>query len=528
MAKNAYLLRRPSGIYVVRICIPARLQELYGKKEIHISTRSRRLDEAKELSFRVLTHWQQQLLQEGQRDMDLAKILKGSPPPLDKGLLPVSIAASERGLTTEQLLLEIARIAASAAIKPPLKGTERFRDMHVSELAKRFCLTKKDQWTLATKQKMSYSFGLFVELMEDPQLGEIDRELMRAYREKLSLLPYHPERVKNLHGGNTSQELIEIAKSKKLRLMTTKTLAGHCVRMSELFGWAIKEDYLDKNPAQGLVEAKEEGLSQDGRNLFSDEDLGLIFGAKWFKDGRGIPTSKGKYPHFRCHYYWIPLLGLYTGARLNELCQLHLTDVKVSEKGTPYIEFTEDAPVDLTKASTKDKSLKTRNSRRVVPIHQRLLDLGFIEYVKALKSGGHVRLFPEVGRDRVKGYAKDPGKWFNTRYLGDELKMIRDGKKTFHSFRHCFTTALHHLDTNPLVVNQLIGHERGVGENQNRYRHDKTADELIDAVNKVSFPLPHIAKFDSLAGIAALDWALLNKTTRYTKTRSAEGETEAA
>ena len=31
-------------------------------------------------------------------------------------------------------------------------------------------------------------------------------------------------------------------------------------------------------------------------------------------------------------YYWVPLLGQYTGARLNELCQLYVNDIKEIDK----------------------------------------------------------------------------------------------------------------------------------------------------------------------------------------------------
>lgn len=628
-----------------------RLQKWYGKKEIHISTRSRRIEEAKEQSFRILTHWQHQLVQGGQCDMDLIKVSNGSALLSGKGIIPVLTAASELGLSPEELLLEMwntntevlfqavdwsgtaipidqvereyaddrssftyliddalakgekklknglvlasrsrsavdslraagshsdwlffedskrkkaiffdspgvevelkdalvtkgsveairVRLAgtiaapvleearavrlARAATEPKAvpKGPGKFLETPVSTLIAEFCESKKENWGLPRQQKMAQSFSLFVEAMGDPVLGTIDRGMLKTYRDLLKTQPHHPERVKNRFAASTFKELQAVAKANGLPLMTTGTLNTHCGHMSELFSWAVREEMLERNPAEALVTVKRDRRDQDSRAEFSEAELQLIFSAGWFKNGRGTPTSKGKYFDFRPHYYWLPLLGLFTGGRLNELCQLHLTDIRKTEAGTYYFDFNLDDE-DKTEEGGKDKSLKNVNSRRVVPIHQYLIDLGFIEYVEALRAAGHKRLFPEIKPDRVKGYSKDPGKWHNQRYLGDLLRIPRDNKKTFHSYRHMFSTALHNLGVQALLVNQLMGHERGSNENQNRYRHDMAADGLIGEVNKLKFALPAIEKFDATCGIAALEWALENKKTRKVRGKPA-------
>ncbi|MFC6282458.1 MULTISPECIES: site-specific integrase [Polaromonas] len=418
------------------------------------------------------------------------------------------------------------RISAPVmASKTILKGPLKYEEQPVSVLIAEFCETKKVNWGLPRQQKMAQSFSLFIEAMGDPVLGTIDRGMMKAYRDALKLQPHHPERVRNSHAVSTFKELQAVAKANSLPLMTTNTLNTHCEHMSELFTWAVREEMMERNPAEALVTAKRDKRDQDSRAPFSDADLQLIFGAEWFQNGKGTPTSKGKYFDFRPHYYWLPLLGLFTGARLNELCQLHLTDIKRSAAATDYFDFNLDDEDKTDEGSgreaEKDKSLKNVNSRRIVPVHQILIDLGFIEYVEALRKAGHKRLFPEISRDRVKGYSKDPGKWHNQRYLWERLHIPRDNKKTFHSYRHMFSTALHNLAVQDLLVNQLMGHERGTNENQNRYRHDMAADGLVGEVNKLNFALPTIAKFDVACGIAALDWALENKRTRKVKGKPA-------
>ncbi|MCQ8119949.1 hypothetical protein [Methylomonas rosea] len=92
------------------------------------------------------------------------------------------------------------------------------------------------------------------------------------------------------------------------------------------------------------------------------------------------------------HYCWLPLIGLYTGARINEICQLNpAEDIKQdSATGIHYFHFTDESP----SAEGVDKSIKTNSSRRVVPIHSKLIDLGFLDYVERVKTAGHKIIFP--------------------------------------------------------------------------------------------------------------------------------------
>ncbi len=79
---------------------------------------------------------------------------------------------------------------------------------------------------------------------------------------------------------------------------------------------------------------------QDRRDLFTDEELEQIFSADWFKKGAGKPNQYGRYTSFRPFHYWLPLLALYVGGRINELCQLYLTDIREDKTGLPILILT--------------------------------------------------------------------------------------------------------------------------------------------------------------------------------------------
>ncbi|MCO2667079.1 site-specific integrase, partial [Pseudomonas aeruginosa] len=175
--------------------------------------------------------------------------------------------------------------------------------------------------------------------------------------------------------------------------------------------------------------------------------------------------------------------------------QLYLDDVRQSETGTWFLDFNLDGDK-VEEADVPDKSLKTVNAERVVPLHAELVRLGLPEYVARLRRAGHTRLFPELKRDPVKGYGKPAGSWFNERFLGKKLGIKRNGMKTFHSFRHTFVTALERLDLPERVLAQFAGHERGTTQAGSRYAKDRSADELAKNLAGLHFP--------ALAGVAPI------------------------
>lgn len=94
--------------------------------------------------------------------------------------------------------------------------------------------------------------------------------------------------------------------------------------------------------------------------------------------------------------YWLPLVGLYTGARVNEVCQLNpQCDIaQDAESGIWYFDITEDSETD----ERVIKAVKNDPSKRKVPIHSALLGLGFLSYVERVKGTGSALLFPRLLR----------------------------------------------------------------------------------------------------------------------------------
>lgn len=376
-------------------------------------------------------------------------------------------------------------------------GKKRFSEL--------FDLYKADRsWKAVQAKRMETETALFKELMSDPELGCIDKAMILKFAELLAKLPPDTYLYKRRYKTNSLHELIAIAEKNGLPLKSETTVKGHIGRLSEVLGYGEANRMLTFNPAADFKRGsrREMHRAQDERHVFSPEELDLIFSQDWFKDGAGNFTEKGDWTLWKPLYYWLPLLGLLTGGRLNELSQLYLDDVKQSDtdKDVWYIDFNM-----VQSGKFEDKSLKTVNAIRIVPIHQTLIRLGLLKYIATLRKAGHDRLFPELKWDGMKGYSKAAGAWFNERFLGGQLKIERDGKRTFHSLRHCFITTLERLDTPHRVVDQLVGHVRGKTQSMSRYAKDRNATELQPLINNLVFPcLSDIVPFNTHAGLKAL------------------------
>ncbi|WP_172965685.1 tyrosine-type recombinase/integrase [Agrobacterium sp. FDAARGOS_525] len=130
---------------------------------------------------------------------------------------------------------------------------------------------------------------------------------------------------------------------------------------------------------------------------------------------------------------WLPLLGTVTGARIGELIRLQAKDIYQVEGGHWVLDLTTDlvTPDGLAVA----RRVKTKSSRRIIAIHQAIVDAGFIEYVKTFPKDGWI--FPWAfyhGKEKVKRPADAASKRLN-----GQLKKIgihKEIESTFHSSRH--------------------------------------------------------------------------------------------
>jgi integrase len=182
--------------------------------------------------------------------------------------------------------------------------------------------------------------------------------------------------------------------------------------------------------------------------------------------------------------FWLPVLGLFTGARQAELGNLSAANVQIdAETSAPLLYF--------VAKRARGKRVKTDASERVVPVHPEVIRLGFMSYVEARRhaDGNDAWLFPLVSPEQGRAGIPAFSQWFG-RYL--RAAGVTDKAKVFHSFRHTVKDALRRGRADHEMREAIIGHSQassvswGYGAPAMLSRFGAAA--LCDAINRISYP----------------------------------------
>ncbi|MBS0450334.1 MAG: tyrosine-type recombinase/integrase [Proteobacteria bacterium] len=156
----------------------------------------------------------------------------------------------------------------------------------------------------------------------------------------------------------------------------------------------------------------------------------------------------------QAHRWWLPVLAFYTGARVNELCQINpQIDVRTSPEGIEHLLITEDTEGD----PGIKKSVKTKVQRHV-PLHPDLIEAGFLEYVRTVRATGAKLLFP-AWRPTNGRASTQAERWFRDLLRDEKLRDDTPGARVvgFHAFRHTLLAMA--LNSNPAVdAGPITGH----------------------------------------------------------------------
>lgn len=311
-------------------------------------------------------------------------------------------------------------------------------------------------WTPKTGTMFKSGLRLFLEAVGDKPFGRIDKADLRHYRE---LLHKVPARYSTRFPGKSLQEILAADAYPKLADTSVDKLLRY---VKSLFSFAVDQDYVTNNPAEAL-RLKKSNDARNQRKAFSTNDLQRIFDATYCVQREKRPER-----------FWIPLCLLFTGARLEEIAQLDAEDIR-QVRNIWCFNINEEGD---------DKSVKTAQSVRVVPVHSRLLDLGLLEFVSSRRGNGEDKLWPNLTKT-ANGYGSAISKHFNKRLrnLG-----IEDRKLVLYSLRHNVTTQLANKGIEAYLIERLVGH-RSDGQTFGRYTKEIEVGKLAQVVELLDFPL---------------------------------------
>ena len=311
----------------------------------------------------------------------------------------------------------------------------------------------------------------FVEIVGDFDFSKITKKEVSYYIDVQTKLP--PNRKKSpKYRDLTIKEVMELNLSQK-ETQTPQNINKRLSKLSVLGNWGVRQGLLPNNPFSGMKFSVKKQPNK--REPFTKDELKKILKPETYHSWSinfTHPFRKKRVSN-QMPYYWVFLLGIFSGMRTNEMCQIRVIDIKKVEK--IWFMFVEDS---------EETKVKTENAIRKVPVHPQLIELGFIDYVGTLKKQKKERVFWELTEDR-DGFASHLSRHYNQRVLPN-LGVWKKYTKVLYCTRHTFINKLYTERVDENVIKVLVGHEKGFTMKQ--YGGEPfTPERLLEEISKVNY-----------------------------------------
>ena len=315
------------------------------------------------------------------------------------------------------------------------------------------CVLRK-RWDEKTQAENQSILNVFLEIVGEVDVSSITRQKMTEVFQSIQRLPANRNK-RVAYRGKSIRELLEMDIPAP---MSTITVNKYMNRISSLFKWAVQQGFMDRNPAVGLS-VKQMKKASEYREVYTNEEL------------KKLEESVQGFQEDNPERYWIPLIAMYSGMRLNEICQLYLEDLRKVD-GIPCFHIN----------GKGDRKLKNPSADRMVPVHPALQDLGFLECIEKIRKQEAERLWPNLKKGR-DGYGQAFSKWFQRH---NDKHITDNPKKVFHSLRHTVINSLKQQGVPETIIGEIVGHAHE-SITTGRYGKEYRPKVLLEALKKLDY-----------------------------------------
>ena len=308
--------------------------------------------------------------------------------------------------------------------------------------------------------------------------SRIDKKMIREWKVALAEWPVKASETA-VFQGLSIPEVIKANKAlpQPKPALTRNTIRRYLASLGGFCRWLVANDYLVANPVADML-PKKNGPSNK-RNTFDDDAIRTLFTSPLFmtcKSEHWRDVDKPGNVAVRDHRYWIPWIMLFSGARPAEVAQLHAEDVR-DIHGIWIMHITEEG--------RGAKRTKNKGSMRVVPIHPKLIELGFLDHCKRMVAAGEKQVFPEIEIPETGQIAAQFSREFNRYLAGVGVKTGKD--IVTYSLRHTFVDRARLAGFMDDEIGAVVGH--GKASMTGRYGNEQegTLKRRAEIVNSVTY-----------------------------------------
>lgn len=287
----------------------------------------------------------------------------------------------------------------------------------------------------------------FEHVGETAHVTAVTRKAVRSWKHALASWPRKATSIKEFQ-GMSFKKVIEANATVGKPVISIRTTNRYLSAIAPFCQWLLDNEYIEADACRGMFLT----VNKEKRTVYpwSADQLRTIFSSPLFHHCRGdkqehLPGNVA----IRDWRYWLPYLAAYSGARLGELAQLLTSDVR---------QLHGDWILHVTPEGSDAKSVKTAGSARVVPLHSKLIELGFIDYHARMVDRGAKQLFPELQPDTRGHFSRTPSRFFAGYFADIGVKV--DNSRNFHSFRHSTTDAFRRAGYMDETFAPLLGHTK--------------------------------------------------------------------
>lgn len=346
-------------------------------------------------------------------------------------------------------------------------------------LAELYARYKTEQQGRVTEDTWNQNAGivkLFFEFIgETSHVTAITRKAVRDWKHALASWPRKATSLKQFE-GMAFRKVIEANKAVGKPIISARTTNRYISAIAPFCQWLFDGEYIEQDACQRMHLS----IDKKKRTVYpwSSDELKTIFASPLFhRCGGDSAEHKAGNVEIRDWRYWLPYLAAYSGARLGELSQMLTSDVR-QHHGVWILH--------ITPEGSQDKSVKTDGSARVVPLHSRLIELGFLKYHAAVVERGETQLFPELEPDTRGHLSRTPSRFFAGYFKDIRVKV--DRSRNFHSFRHTATDAFRRAGYLDEQFNMLLGHTKATTTGKYGILPEGILSERVKMIEAINYP----------------------------------------